>query len=110
VDLEEIRQRLLSAHQEGRSPAQVFKDMGIAPGEGEKLKSLLLQAGVEEDLLKDQEAVKSFIEGLTQGFTPEMRHQMGQLIQGIAREINEGRPLPPEIEDFLERWMQKQGE
>ncbi|OIQ08948.1 hypothetical protein MOOTH_19070 [Moorella thermoacetica] len=106
VDLETLRQRLMEAAMNGISPGQVFKELGITPDNPEVLQALMAQAGFDLNTLfpDGQVDMPGMVNNLTKDLSPEVKQQLSQVIHGLASEINNGQPLPPDVEEFLKGW------
>ncbi|MBE3573516.1 MAG: hypothetical protein IMW95_11325 [Moorella humiferrea] len=106
VDLETLRQRLMEAAMNGVSPGQVFKELGITPDNLEAMQDLMAQAGIDlQTLFPDGRVdMPGIINNLTKDLSPEVKQQLSQIVQGMANELNKGRPLPKDVEEFLKGW------
>jgi len=109
VDLEALRQRLMEAAMQGISPAQIFKEMGITPDNPEAMQALMAQAGFDPATMfpGGQVDMPAMVESMTKDLSPEMKQQLSQFIKGMANELNNGQPLPPDVEEFLQGWGKK---
>lgn len=106
LDLETLRQRLMEAAMKGVSPGQVFKELGITPDNPEALQALMAQAGIDPNTLfpNGQVDMPGIVNNLTKDLSPEVKQQLSLVIQSMAGELNNGQPLPPDIEEFLKGW------
>ncbi|MGI9860420.1 hypothetical protein SDD30_03415 [Moorella naiadis] len=106
IDPETLRQRLLEAAMQGISPGQVFKELGITPDNPRALEELMKQAGFDPSSFfpDGQVDMPGMINNLTKDLSPEVKQQLSQVIQGMAYELNNGQPLPPDVEEFLKGW------
>lgn len=106
IDLENLRRRLMEAAVNGVPPGQVFKELGLTPENVTAVKELLSETGIDlEALLQNAPTnMPEFINNFTQKLAPEVKRQLVQMVQGMAKDLNNGRPLPKDVEDFLKGW------
>ncbi|MGI6284797.1 hypothetical protein MHOCP_20270 [Moorella humiferrea] len=107
ADLDALRQRVVEAVTSGKSLGQVFKEIGITPDNPAVVQEIMAQAGIDPAAMfpDGQVDMPSFVNNMTKDLSPEMKKQLAQLIEGMAGEINNGQPLPPDIQEFLKSWQ-----
>ncbi|MBC7325934.1 MAG: hypothetical protein H5T99_11585 [Moorella sp. (in: Bacteria)] len=107
ADLDALRRRLIEAATSGKSLGQIFKEMGITPDNPAVVQEIMAQAGIDPAaiFLDGQVDMAGFVNNMTRDLGPEMKKQLARLIEGMAGEINNGRPLPPDIQEFLKSWQ-----
>jgi hypothetical protein len=73
------------------------------------MQELMAQAGIDLQALFPDGRVDmpGIINNLTKDLTPEVKQQLSQVIQGMASELNNGQPLPRDVEEFLKSWEKK---
>ncbi|QGP91279.1 hypothetical protein MGLY_06080 [Neomoorella glycerini] len=107
ADLDALRRRLIEAATNGKSLGQVFKEMGITPDNPAVVQEIMAQAGIDPAAMfpDGQADMAEFVNNMTKDLSLEMKKQLAQLIEGMAVEINNGQPLPPDIQEFLKSWQ-----
>ncbi|NLW06371.1 MAG: hypothetical protein GX039_00075 [Clostridia bacterium] len=107
IDLEALRRRLMEALANGISPVEVFKEMGLNPGDPAVIETLLEQAGIDWSSIfaEGQGDLAGTVDKLVEGMSPENKQQLSGLIASLIGETGSEPSLPVDLKELLENWQ-----
>lgn len=107
IDLEVLRRRLLDAFASGISPLEVFKEMGLNPGDPAVIETLMEQAGIDWGSIfaEGQGDLAGTVDKLVESMSLENKQQLSGLIASLTGEAGDGPSLPVDLKELLENWQ-----